>query len=148
MTGLEPLPTPFPNKPPCIGNMLDCGCAGGDLHDQQIKPVFIARTAVPENPALRHSSDVSLFSSAYRLESASIIQGTAGFDFDKGYQPTTANNQVDVMPAQPKPMRLDRPATGSEECDGQTLAFQTEHLALIFPLDGRNEPTSCAHAPQ
>jgi hypothetical protein len=87
--------------------MLDCGCAAGHLYDQQIKPVFIARTAVPENPALGHASDVSLFPSAYRLESAAIIQGAAGFNFDKGYQPATANNQIDVMPAQPKPVRLD-----------------------------------------
>ena len=128
--------------------MLDCGCAAGDPYDQQIKPVFIARTAVPENPALGHTSDVSLFPGTYRLESAAIIQGAAGFDFDKGYQPATANNQVDVMPAQTKSVRLDRPATGGEECDGQTLAFQTEHLALIFPLDDRNEPAGCAHAAQ
>jgi hypothetical protein len=87
--------------------MLDCGCAAGHLYDQQVKPVFITRTAVPENPALGHASDVSLFPSAYRLESAAIIQGAAGFNFDKGYQSATANNQINVMPAQPKPVRLD-----------------------------------------
>src|SRR3954454_2952913 len=149
MIGFESLLTPRPAQPPRVRHMFHrVSAARPHLHQQQIEPIFVLPVTMPKKPTVGYPGDVPLLPGAYRLQSAPIIAGTAGFYFDKRHQPTLANDQIDVVMTQPESVRLDRPATRSEECNGEALAFHTEQMALIFPLNDWNEPAGCAHAPQ
>src|SRR4051812_8242875 len=149
MTGFQSLVGPRPVKPPGIRYVLDrVFAAGPHPHQQQIEPKFVLPVTMSEKPAVGHAGDVSLLPSAYRLKPAPIIARAPGFHFDERHQPTLADDQIDMVMTQAKAVCLDRPATGGEKCDGEPLAFHTEKMALIFPLNHWNEPAGCAHAPQ
>src|SRR4051812_13630648 len=127
MTGFESLVAPKPAEPPGIRHMLHRVFAPpAHLHQQQIKPVFVLPMAMPEKPTVGYPGDISLLPNAYRLEPAPIIAGTPGFHFDERHHPALANHQIDIVMTQPEAVRLDRPATGGEKCDGEPLAFHTE----------------------
>ena len=149
MTGFTPLVRPEPAEPPRIWNMLDrVFAARSHLHQQHIEPIFIPQATMPEKPTIGHPGDVSLLPSAYRLEPAPVSAGPPGFHFDERHHPSLPNDQIDIVMTQAEAVRLDRPAARGEECDGETLAFHPEQMALIFPFADWNEPAGCAHAAQ
>ena len=98
---------------------------------------------MPEKPNTGHPGNVSLLPSGDRLESAPIIAGPTGFHFNEGDHLSLPDDQIDIVMPQPEAVRLDRPATRGQECDGETLAFHPEQMALIFPFDDWNEPAGC-----
>src|SRR3954447_6310379 len=127
MTGFQSLVGPRPVEPPGIRYVLDrVFAARTHPHQQQIDPIFVFPVTMPEKPAIGHPGDVSLLPSAYRLEPAPIIARAPGFHFDERHQPTLADHQINIVMPQAEAVRLDRPATGGEKCDGEPLAFHTE----------------------
>src|SRR4051812_50110999 len=93
------------------------------LHQQQIEPIFVLPVTMPKKPTVGYPGDVPLLPGAYRLQSAPIIAGTAGFFFDKSHHPTPANDQNDVVMNQPQTGRLDPPTTPNEESNGEAPAL-------------------------
>ena len=80
------------------------------------------------------------------LHAPSKSQRAPGLHLDERDQRCLADNEIDFMPSQPKAMAFNSPAAGCEECDGQTLALETEELPLVLPSGNRNEATGCGHA--
>jgi hypothetical protein len=118
------------------------------LHHHQIEPVFIFRPAVPQQPDSGNPSDVPLFPPAHRFLASPAAIGAPGLHLDEGHRVPLADDEVYVMPAQPEPVCLHRPAAGREISEGNVLAFETEDLTLVFPLGNRHKPAGSAHEPK
>jgi hypothetical protein len=115
------------------------------LHHYQIEPVFVFRPAVPQQPDSSDPGDIPLFPPAYRFVATPAAIGAPGLHLDEGHDIALADDEIHVMPAQPKPVCFHRPAAGREIGEGNVLAFETEDLALIFPLGHRHKPSDYAH---
>ena len=112
-----------------------------DLDD--IEAVRVIRPAVPLTPDLGNSADRLALLPADRFPASTVSQAPAGLHLHKRDQRTTANDQVDFIPANPKAMRRDLPAFRCEEDRRRLLAVVTEAVPRITPATGGSACGGC-----
>ena len=69
----------------------------------------------------------------------------AGFDLDERHEVPSADDQIEIVPAQAEAVRLHVPAAGGEVRDGRTLPRDSAALALVGPPGDRNEASAGSH---
>jgi hypothetical protein len=143
MTEFTTLAAPLPGRTPGVFDMLyHLTPSTGVLHDQQIKPVLLARSPVSQQPDTGHARDVSLLAAIHRLECAAAYVAAPRFDLHKRNDLPPPHHQVDIVTAQLKAVRLERPAARREVGKSGALALDAKDLALILPLGNGNEPAT------
>lgn len=127
--------------------MLYHGCgSAGILNREQVEAVLVSRTSVAEPPHSGHPGNVSLLSPADCLQSGPADAGATGLHLDERHRVPPANDEVDVMAAQPESVGFHHPSARGEVGDGGALTLEAKDMASVFPFRGGNESAAAAHA--
>jgi hypothetical protein len=85
------------------------------------------------------------FQRADRFDGPTTRGRPASLDLDERHQMPTADDEIQIVPAQAEPVRLHVPATGRQVGDRRTLSRETPALPLVRPLCDRHEASAGSH---
>lgn len=103
-----------------------------------IEPVEISGPTMPEAPDLRHPAQRLPLAPADRFTAPPEGLSLPSLHFNEGDQCTTADHQIQLVAPHPEPVGLDPPARVAEMEDGEFFPLETETVARIGPVIGRD----------
>ena len=103
-----------------------------------IEAIEVPRPTVPEPPDLRHPPQRLPLSPANRLTTPPEGLPLPSLHFDKGDEGSAADHQVQLVASDPESVGFDPPARIAEMEDGELFPLETESVARIGPLIGRD----------
>src|SRR5438876_1596163 len=88
----------------------------------QVEPIQILRSAVPQAPHLSEPADDDSLAPAYRLGRRAAGDRATRLHFDEGHDSSAPRDEIEIVPAPAVAVRLDIPATSRQEGQRGALA--------------------------
>ena len=101
-----------------------------------IEPVAVAPSTESEPPDLGHSGQHLSLAPADRFPPRPEAVAPAGLHLDERHQRTAADDQIEVVVANPESVRLDPPAGRREHAARGGLAVEAEAMAGVARVGG------------
>src|SRR5882724_33904 len=125
---------------PRVRHVLDRRRAQRALaYAHQVEAVIVARATESGPPAGGYPCQDGPLTGTHGFGRRTASHAFAGFHFHERDHPAPTGDQVEVVPAEPKAMGFDFPATGDQVRERDQLTAESANVAAVGPLSGGNE---------